>query len=112
MANPFIAMVFGYLKEQGIDTKDMTVQQAIDKFQEMDKGNAKEKGLSINDNNGKITPVEYKRVETAVFDKISTHRKQLEKNGSVIMTVYTSMGKYLVELHNDDDYSFEILRKE
>ena len=37
MANPFIAMVFGYLKEQGVDTKDMSVQEAIDKFQEMNK---------------------------------------------------------------------------
>ena len=42
MANPFIAMVFGYLKEQGIDTKDMSVQEAIDKFQEMNKETGKE----------------------------------------------------------------------
>ena len=47
MANPFIAMVFGSLKEHSIDTKDMIVQQAIDKFQDIDKGNGKEKGLSI-----------------------------------------------------------------
>lgn len=37
MANPFIAMVFGFLKDNGIDTKDMSVQEAIDKYQEMNK---------------------------------------------------------------------------
>jgi hypothetical protein len=65
-----------YIIGYNIDAKDMTVQQAIGKYQEMNKGNGKEKGLSIHDKKGKITPVEYKRVETAVFDKISIHRKQ------------------------------------
>ena len=39
MANPFNAMEFGFLKDNGIDTKDMSVQEAIDKYQEMNKHN-------------------------------------------------------------------------
>lgn len=43
-------MVFGFLKEHGIDTKNMSVQEAIDKFQEMNKSD----DLTTDDDNDKI----------------------------------------------------------
>ena len=109
MANPFIAMVFGYLKEQGIDTKDMSVQEAIDKYQEMNKG---ENGLSNKSEDGKITKEDYHKIRSLVNDKISTYRTQLDRKGKITTTIFTFEHIYIVEINNDDDYSFEILDKE
>ena len=71
-------------------------------------------GIDLSNRSGydKITKEVYNKVDSLVKDKISTHRQQLERKGKIKTTIFTFEHIYIVELHNDDDYSFEILDKE
>ena len=51
------------------------------------------------------------RLRPKVMDKISTVRNELEKNGKAIVTIYTFDYRYIVEIHNDDKYSYKIPQK-
>ena len=101
MANPFIAMVFGYLKEQGIDTKDMSVQEAIDKYQEMNKeeNNTKDgyEGLHKKTRTAKITKQEW-----AIYYKIIGD----EQHGDFIYR--TKFGQRAVRVETDNSYKIFI----
>ena len=52
------------------------------------------------------------KLRPKVMDKISSVRNELEQNGSAYVRIYTFEYKYLVEVKNDDEYSYKILYKE
>lgn len=51
------------------------------------------------------------KLRSKVMDKISTVRNEIEQNGRAIVTIYTFDYRYIVEIHDDDKYSYKILKK-
>ena len=51
------------------------------------------------------------RLRSKVMDKLSTIRNELEQNGSAIVTIYSFEYRYLVEIYDDDKYSYKILKR-
>ena len=51
------------------------------------------------------------KLRSKVMDKISTVRNELEQNDRAIVTIYTFDYRYIVEIHDDDKYSYKILKK-
>ena len=68
--------------------------------------------LSNRSESDKITKEDYHKIRSLVNDKISTYRTQLERKGKIKTIIFTFEHIYIVELNNDDDYSFKILDKE
>ena len=68
--------------------------------------------LSNRSESDNITKEDYHKIRSLVNDKISTYRAHLERKGKIKTTIFTFEYIYIVELNNDDDYSFEILDKE
>lgn len=54
---------------------------------------------------------ERKTIDSSVRNKIGSVRKQLEKYGKAKVDLYTWNYCYLVEIHDDDEYSYTILSR-
>ena len=62
--------------------------------------------------NNSITKDDYGTVSSLRMEKVKQCWKKLQQRKSVRTYVTTWNYIYEIELHNDDDYSFEILKKE
>lgn len=54
-----------------------------------------------------------RKIQSQVFDKISTVRRRLETHGRAMITVFDNSYRYTVRLYGpDDDYEYEIVDME
>ena len=92
MAN-FIGLVYATLKNEGVDTKGMSTDEAVAKYNELQKKSGGNKGEK------EPTPAENKRMEEKGISKKDNKQKQLE-----IIQKYNPMkDDYHVGIRNEND---------
>lgn len=116
MAN-FISMVFAFLKDEGVDTTDMTPKEAIDKFNELglgDKDKLKKdeinnhtftkKQLGTISKSSIVRDVLKDRLKNDSFVISSNYERHIEKGHG---TVFNDYKQYIPEIINKPQYIFD-----
>ena len=133
MAN-FIAVVYATLKEAGIETKDLSTDEAIKKYEALRKAEKKynddpevikqklngdlypknkETAGQEDDKRDTINKKRYtRRLDSAVMYKYSSVRRLVEKRGYAIVEVHDGINHYWIRINkSSDDFDYDIIRK-